>query len=47
MKSAWIDAQRPTFELTEFCSILAVSLSGYRAWKHGGKRERKRLTDGQ
>jgi putative transposase len=27
------------------CSALDVSISGYRAWKRGGKPERKRLTD--
>jgi transposase InsO family protein len=47
VKYAWIDAQRPTFDLTAMCAVLAVSLSGYRAWKHGGKPDRKGLTDAQ
>lgn len=47
MTSAWSDAQRPTFDLTAMCAVLAVSLSGDRAWKHGGKPDRKGLTDAQ
>ncbi len=27
------------------CRVICVSESGYRAWKRGGKPERKRLTD--
>ncbi|AFL74577.1 transposase [Thiocystis violascens DSM 198] len=29
------------------CAVLAVSIGGYRAWKHGGKPDRKGLTDAQ
>jgi transposase InsO family protein len=29
------------------CPVLDVSISGYRAWKRGGKADRKRLTDAQ
>lgn len=47
MKYAWIDAQRHDFELAEMCAVLDVSVSGYRAWKGGGKPDRKRLTDAQ
>ena len=47
MKYAWIDAHRKEFELVEICEALAVSASGYRAWKRGGKPGRKRLTDAQ
>ena len=47
MKYAWIDAQRSDFELDEMCAVLDVSVSGYRAWKRGGKPDRKRLTDAQ
>lgn len=47
MKFAWIDAHRKEFELAELCEALAVSASGYRAWKRGGKPEKKRLTDTQ
>ncbi len=46
MKYAWIDAQHE-FELSRMCSVLDVSVSGYRAWKRGGTPERKRLTDAQ
>ena len=46
MKYAWIDAQAE-FALTEMCAVLNVSVSGYRAWKRGGKPDRKRLTDAQ
>ena len=47
MKYAWVDAHRKEFELAEMCEVLAVSVSGYRAWKRGGTPERKRLTDAQ
>lgn len=46
MKYAWIDAQRE-FALAEMCAVLGVSVSGYRAWKRGGKPDRKRLADSQ
>ena len=41
-----MDKQRE-FTLAEMCGVLDVSVSGYRAWKRGGKAERKRLTDAQ
>jgi putative transposase len=47
VKYAWIDGQRKEFGLDEMCVVLDVSVSGYRAWKRGGKAERKRLTDAQ
>jgi putative transposase len=47
MKYAWIDAQRRAYPLPAMCGTLAVSISGYRAWKRGGSRNRKRLSDGQ
>ena len=47
MKYAWIDAQRKNYGLNEMCSILDVSISGYRSWKRGGKSNRQRLTDSQ
>ena len=47
MKYAWINAQRTEYGLDEMCRVLDVSESGYRAWKRGGKPERKRLTDSQ
>ena len=47
MKYAWIDAQGKAFALNEMCSSLGVSISGYRAWRRGGKPDRQRLTDAQ
>lgn len=47
MKYAWIDAQRRDYPLTDMCEVLAVSVSGYRAWRCGGKPDRTRLTDVQ
>ena len=47
MKYAWINAHRKEYELAELCRALAVSISGYRAWKRGGTLERKHLTDAQ
>ena len=47
MKYAWIDAQRLQYPLPNLCEVLDVSVSGYRAWKRGGKPERTRLTDPQ
>ena len=47
MKYAWIDAHREEYELVELRDVLLVSHNGYRAWKRGGCRNRKRLTDGQ
>jgi putative transposase len=45
VKSAWIDAHRATFDLAVMCAVLAVSVSGYRAWKRGGTPDRQGLTD--
>jgi transposase InsO family protein len=47
VKYAWIDTQRAYYALSEMCPVLAVSISGYRAWKRGGKADRSRLTDAQ
>jgi putative transposase len=47
VKYAWIDTQRPYYALLEMCPVLSVSVSGYRAWKRGGKPYRKRLSDAQ
>lgn len=45
MKYAWIDAQRREFPLPDMCDVLAVSISGYRAWRRGGTPDRTRLKD--
>ena len=42
-----MDVQRTDYTLDEMCAVLAVSESGYRAWKHGGTPDRTRLTDAQ
>ena len=42
-----MDVQRTDYTLDEMCPVLAVSESGYRAWKQGGTRDRTRLTDAQ
>jgi len=47
VKYAWIDAQRREFPLPDMCEVLAVSTSGYRAWRRGGTPDRTRLTDPQ
>ena len=42
MKYAWIDEQRREYPLPNLCEVLDVSVSGYRAWKRGGKPARTR-----
>jgi putative transposase len=47
MRYAWIDTQRKAYPLPVMCETLTVSISGYRAWRRGGSRSRKRLTNVQ
>ena len=47
MKYAWHDGHRKAYPLPALCTTLGVSISGYRAWKDGGRPQRKRLTDPQ
>ena len=47
MKYAWMEVPRTDYTLDEMCAVLAVSESGYRAWKQGGTPDRTRLTDAQ
>lgn len=47
MKYAWIAERRTDYGLDMMCSVLNVSVSGYRAWDRGGKPNRTRLTDSQ
>jgi putative transposase len=47
VKYAWMVVQLKAYGLDEMCRVLEVSESGYRAWKRGGRPERKRLTDAQ
>jgi putative transposase len=47
VKYAWIERHRALYPLALMCALLAVSLSGFRAWLRGGSPDRKRLTDAQ
>lgn len=47
MKYAWSDAQRRHYPLLDLCEVLAVSISGYRAWRRGGTPDSTRLSDTQ
>lgn len=47
MKYAWIDARRAEYPLPDMCEVLAVSASGYRAWRRGGSPGSSRLGDAQ
>lgn len=47
MKYAWIAAHVKGYGLDEMCRVLAVSVSGYRSWKLGGKPHLKRLSNSQ
>ena len=47
VKYAWIHAQRPEYPLPDMCEGLAVSISGYRVWRRGGKPDRTRLSEPQ
>jgi len=42
-----MEAQPKDYILDEMCRVLAVSESGYRAWKQGGTPDCTRLTDAQ
>jgi transposase InsO family protein len=43
VKHAWIDGQVKHDPLAVLCDVLDVSVSGYRAWKRGGRPGRQRL----
>ncbi len=47
MRYAWIAEQGLRYPLVDMCDVLDVSVSGYRAWKRGGRPDRKQLTDAQ
>jgi putative transposase len=47
VKYAFIGRHVWQYPLVALCGVLDVSISGYRAWKRGGKPARKRLTDAQ
>jgi putative transposase len=47
VKYAWIVEQGLNYPRVTLCDVLDVSVSGYRAWKRGGRPDRKHLTDTQ
>jgi putative transposase len=47
VKYAWIEGQRKAYPLPAMCTTLAVSISGFRAWKSGGRSNGRRLRDPQ
>jgi putative transposase len=47
VKYAWIKRHRAIYPLGLMCALLAVSLSGFRAWLRGGSPDRQRLSDAQ
>lgn len=47
MKYAWIQRHTTAYAINTLCGVLAVSVSGYRAWQRGGTPDRTRLTDQQ
>jgi putative transposase len=47
VKYAWIEGQRQAYPLPAMCTTLAVSISGFRAWKSGGRSNGRRLPDPQ
>jgi transposase InsO family protein len=47
VKYAWIEQQRAAYPLPELCEVMSVSISGYRAWRRGGKPGSTRLSEPQ
>jgi putative transposase len=47
VKYAWIERHRREYEIAEMCQALSVSVSGFRAWRRGGRRLCQRLSDAQ
>ena len=47
MKYAWIEQRAGLWPSNVMCDVLGVSLSGWRAWRSGGKQNSGRLTDAQ
>jgi transposase InsO family protein len=47
VKYAWIEQQRAAYPLPELCEVMGVSISGYRAWRRGGKPGSTRLSEPQ
>ncbi len=47
MKYAWIEQRAGLWPSSVMCEVLGVSLSGWRAWRSGGKQNSGRLTDAQ
>jgi putative transposase len=47
VKYAWIEQRAGLWPSNVMCDVLGVSLSGWRAWRSGGKQNSGRLTDAQ
>jgi putative transposase len=47
VKYAWIEQRAGLWPSSVMCDVLDVSLSGWRAWRSGGKQSSGRLTDAQ
>jgi putative transposase len=47
VKYAWIAKHAPVWPMAALCGALEVSLSGFKAWRSGGKCSTQRLRDGQ
>lgn len=47
VRYTWIDQQVGRYPLSSLCSVMLISVNGYRAWKRDGTAKRSRLTDTQ
>lgn len=47
MKYAWIAKHAQVWPVVKMCRMLDVSPSGFKAWRGGGRRCSKRLSDAQ
>jgi putative transposase len=47
VKYAWIEQRAGLWPSSVMCEVLDVSLSGWRAWRRGGRQNSGRLTDAQ
>ena len=47
MKYAWIEKHAQAWPVVLMCGVLDVSTSGFKAWRAGGKRSPRRMSDTQ